>query len=234
MRAPSLRRVHHYPHQVVRYAPVLRALRALPRDARVLEIGPGAEGLGAWIERPFVGADIHPPEDHTKRMRPVTADACALPFPDRSFDLVCAVDMLAEVPAPVLAQACAEMARISRGSVIVVCVTGAEAARSDERMLAWCAAAGARPLDWLPGQAAAGVPDPSQIIDALSPHGTVHMETNTSVVWHERMLRMEQTLRRMRAMTALQPLLRAVGPKLARPLSGGGAPYRTTFTLTRT
>lgn len=233
MRTPRVRRVHHYPHQVVRYSPVLRALRALPPDARVLEIGPGAEGLGAWIGRSFVGADIDPPETHTGFMRPVTADACAMPFADASFDLVCAVDMLSDVTGPVLDRACAEMARIARGSVIIVCVSGSDATRSDERMLAWCSAKGSRPQDWLTVQTETGVPEPSRIVAALSAHGAVHVETNTSVIWHERLFRIEHAMRRLRAMTVLQPLLRRFGPRLARPLGAGDVAYRSTFTMTR-
>lgn len=228
-----MRRVHHYPHQVVRYAPVLRALRALPPSARVLEIGPGAEGLGAWCARPFVGADLDPPAARVPFMRAVTADGCALPFGDRTFDLVCAVDMLSEVPSEILARACGEMARVSRGAVIVVCVAGDDAARSDRAMLAWCAARGTAPPPWLLRQAAEGLPVPSQITEALGAHGQVRVETNTSVAWHERLFRIEYALRRARAMSALQPVLRSIGPRLARPLGTDDVPYRFTFTLTR-
>lgn len=228
-----MRRVHHYPHQVVRYAPVLRAVRALPPTARVLEIGPGAEGLGAWCGRPFVGADLAPPTTHVSSMRAVTADGCALPFADRTFDLVCAVDMLNEVPSEVLARACDEMARVARATVIVVCVSGEAAARSDQVMLAWCAARATPPPPWLPRQVAEGLPAPSRISDALGAHGRVRVETNTSVAWHERLFRAEHVLRRLRAMSALQPILRSVGPRLARPLGTDDVPYRFTFTLSR-
>src|SRR5262245_4090374 len=130
-------RIHRAPHQLVRYAPVLRACRSLPAGAQVLEVGSGVEGLGTWYRDPFVGVDLAFVGPILATLRPVIADGTRLPFPSRSVDVVACVDVLPELPRHLLAPICEEMARVCRGSVVVVSVAGSDADRSNARILAW-------------------------------------------------------------------------------------------------
>src|SRR4029079_14540146 len=106
-------RIHRAPHQLVRYAPVLRACRMLPPGARVLAVGAGGEGLGTWYRRPFVGADPAFVGPRLPTLLAVAADGTRLPFADRTFDLVACVDVLPELPEDVIASMCVEMARVA-------------------------------------------------------------------------------------------------------------------------
>jgi ubiquinone/menaquinone biosynthesis C-methylase UbiE len=47
------------------------------------------------------------------------ADACALPFPDRAFDVVSGVELLEQVSGPSLELAMAELARVARRAVLL-------------------------------------------------------------------------------------------------------------------
>ena len=103
--------------------------RALPSTgpARILEVGAGeGEVVGRavhdrWPSVPMTVLDL--PDralaDHWRRreLSGVFASAAALPFPDRSIDLVLAIEVLEHVDDP--AAALAEIARVARRDVVL-------------------------------------------------------------------------------------------------------------------
>ena len=230
MRAPW---IHCAPHQVVRYAFVLRSLRRLPASARLLEVGSGPRGIGSWSGRPLVGVDLAFDRRPKDPLVPVAADAVALPFRDGAFDLVFCVDVLPDVPRDLLRPVCAEMARVARpgATVVVVSPCGPDAEESDRRMLRWLRGHGIRPEPWLPRQVEQGLASVEDVAAALAPWGRVTTEPNTSVRWHERLLRLEARIRRYHGMTALQPAVIAWGRLAPRELPGRTPTYRWRFVL---
>jgi SAM-dependent methyltransferase len=161
----------------------------------------------------------------------VIADGSRLPFPDRSFDLVACVDVLADVPGDLVAPICSEMARVARGRVIVVNVCGEDAEASDRRNLEWCRRHGIAPPPWLGPQVERGTARVEDVDGALARFGTVDRSPNTSVAWNDRLFRLEQRMRRAHLMTVAQPVLRAWGRLRPSELSGRGPTYRWRFTL---
>lgn len=112
---------------------------SLPRQApaRVLEVGVGeGEVTGRlaqrWPEATFCGLDL--PDDELASnwtgggFTPLFGDIGRLPFPDDTFDLVLAIEVLEHVPYPELALA--EIERVARRDVVV----------SVPREPIWCAA----------------------------------------------------------------------------------------------
>jgi SAM-dependent methyltransferase len=197
----------------------------------VLEVGSGVEGLGTWYRRPFVGADPAFVGPRLPTLLAVAADGTRLPFADRTFDLVACVDVLPELPEDVIASMCVEMARVARGSVVVVSVCGEDADRSNSRVLDWCVRHGVERPDWLEDLVEQGAPSVRSIGDALAPYGRLTVAPNTSTAWNERLFRIEHFLRRAHLMTVAQPVIRWGG---ARPveLGGRGGPvYRWRFVL---
>jgi hypothetical protein len=197
----------------------------------VLEVGAGVEGLGAfWPER-FVGADLEfPGGARVANLHPVIADGTRLPFADRSFDLVACVDVLQDVPEALIPAVCAEMGRVARSRVVVVTPAGRDAEAADRRQLARLRG-GVSPPDWLESQVRTGLPSVESIAGALAPYGRLTVGSNTSIASHERLSRLEVGLRRARAMTLLQPVLRAWGRRGGRELPGSGPVYRHRFVL---
>ncbi|MBA3303247.1 MAG: class I SAM-dependent methyltransferase [Acidimicrobiia bacterium] len=102
--------------------------RALPdvAPARVLEVGVGEGEVALRVRERYPGAfltgvDLPDPTlaDHwAQRDLPASfADVGALPFPDRSFGLVLAIEVLEHVPSP--EDALAEIARVASGQVVL-------------------------------------------------------------------------------------------------------------------
>lgn len=224
-------RPHRAPHHLMRYAPILRAARALPPGARVLEVGSGVEGLGTWWRGPFVGVDLAFEGRRSPALRPVRGDAVRLPFRDGAFDLVACPGVLHFLEGD-LDAALREIGRVTRGAAIAVVPCGREARSSDLRTREWLLRRGIPAPRWFREQLERGLPDCGRIRAGLAPFGRVREGATLSVPWHERIFRIEQRLRRVPgAMTALQPLLRASGRALARELPRGGPPYERWFLL---
>ncbi|WP_323002176.1 class I SAM-dependent methyltransferase [Denitromonas sp.] len=63
--------------------------------------------------------DLTPPLFTHPGVDCLAGNATALPFPDRSFDLVFCAEVLEHIPSPALAQACAELARVCRKHLLI-------------------------------------------------------------------------------------------------------------------
>jgi SAM-dependent methyltransferase len=217
--------------KVVRYAQALRLLRGLPETASILEVGPGASGLGTWWDRGFVGVDVAFDGSPVPQMRPVVGDAAALPFGDDRFDLVVCVDMLQEVPTDLLEAVCSELARVTRGAAVIVAASGAEAEASDRRVLEWCRRRRVTPPVWLPRQVREGLPSTEAIRSTLLGHGRLTEGSNRSCAWQELVVRAEAHpgLRSLRAVAG--PFLRFLGRRAPRRPGGGEPSYARWFIL---
>jgi SAM-dependent methyltransferase len=216
----------------MRYAPILRALRDLEPGARVLEVGCGSEGLGTWWSGRYFGVDLRFEFTLHGDLIAARADATKLPFPDATFDLVVCPGVMTVLEGS-LPIACHEIARVTRGSAVVVSPSGAHAEELDRENARWCRAHGVRMPSWFEDQVERGLPDPKLIRTSLASSGGVVSEgTTISVAWMRRVFRVEQRMRQLHAMTAIQPILRGkIGAALARELSGGATAYERWFRL---
>jgi SAM-dependent methyltransferase len=225
-------------NQLVRYEPVLRLVREAGGES-VLEVGAGPEGLLRLLggERVVTAVDVAFDEAEVGAGR-VVADARELPFPDASFDVVVALDMLEHVAAEDRPRVVDELARTARRRLVVGCPAGAAALEVDRRL--------ARMLDrrgesyagsWLEEHLEHGFPELDELVDALRRHGTVRVVPNENVVTHELLMRAEMT-RRTRPLVdllerALDPVLRGRGRAWRSPLLAlvrgldRGVSYRT-------
>lgn len=123
-------RLHLYKHVLdiaLRYWPVVQVLkREFRHSLQLLEVGSGNAGLAAFWRGQVVGVDIAFRGVQAPTLARICGSGSALPFADRQFDVVLAVDMLEHVNAQVRPQVVAEMARVARATLIILGPCGAK------------------------------------------------------------------------------------------------------------
>ncbi len=206
------------PHNLLlRLQRELLAAQSLRRGARVLEIGGHRSGVLAWLEAHAdvnaVGVDISPAWVATQeaaarargsRTRWLLADAEHLPFPDASFDLIVAFDVLEHVADMAAAlRACARV--LVPGGVLVAHLPVADVSGSwDGVQRAWDEAG------WRARQAAVGhdrdlIPTRATLRARLNDAGFVPERDVPFSVW-------VQPVHDYRGMAALGALRRVLRP----------------------
>ena len=118
---------------------IVRALgesRAEP--ARVLDIGSGdTDFLSRFL--PPDRFDIYYLDQGMSPARAadphfLQGDACALPFPDGAFEIVCSVDLMEHLPPEARVKAAEEMKRVATGPIVVACPTADDAVEHYEAL----------------------------------------------------------------------------------------------------
>ena len=185
-------------NQLVRFEPVLALVRET--DGRtLLDVGSGSAGLAPWlgprwsvtaVDTNFedYGGAVGPLADSAHRL---VADARRLPFPDRSFDVTVAIDLLEHVGSSERPRILAELCRVTARRLIVAGPAGAAALAADERLADLYRRRVGRLPGWLEEHLEHGLPEPAEIEAALRPHGRVQLIGNESVHAHERIVRFE-------------------------------------------
>jgi SAM-dependent methyltransferase len=202
-------------NHLVRFEPVLRLVRERPTTSpTLLDVGSGTQGIASLLPPGWqvtsVDADF---EDYGaatgRRVGPdqVVGDVRALPFADRAFDFVVAVDLLEHVPPDGREQAVQEICRVAGSRAVVACPAGEQALAADRRLAERILASGRTVPPWLTEHLDNGFPQAAEIAAAAAAFGTVRLLANENLAAHERLVWAE-----LRPVTALALRL------LCRPL----------------
>jgi SAM-dependent methyltransferase len=178
---------------LARIEPVLALLEDVG-GGTLLDAGSGSFGLSPWLgERWTVTAvdtafdDYGASSGFTGTAHAVVADVRDLPFEDRSFDAVVALDLLEHVPPADRDRALDELSRVTRGRLVVGGPAGDEALAADRRL----GEVLRRQPGWLAEHLELGFPTTDQLASALEPHGTLQLLGNENVASHVRLVRFE-------------------------------------------
>lgn len=210
-------------NQLARFGPVLDLVEAAPGD-RLLDVGSGSEGIARYAaprwritacDLDFSDYGVTAPDAAARRAERVRGSVLDLPFPDRAFDVVVALDLLEHVPPPDRARALSELARVGRGRVVVACPAGAPALRSDRRLAGFYRRLGLPVAPWLAEHLDHGFPERSEIATGLAPHGALRLFGNEWLPAHGALMRWEAT-----------PYLNLLALAGARALGAGVGPGR--------
>ena len=196
---------------LVRYDPVLRLLNETP-DATVLEVGSGSEGIAYWLP----GRDVTSVDPAIPGRE---GDARSLDFPDRSFDVAVALDMLEHIRPEERSSVLRELVRVTRRRVILGFPSGARAFEGDVGLGRMLDRRGQRYTDWLDEHLRNGFPDASEVEAELQAYGRVRRLPNENIHTHRTLVWCEMTRVAHRATHVLTRLL-------APGLSGRGSWWR--------
>ncbi len=112
----------------LRYRAVQRVLKPLVTEGMsVLEVGAGAVSIGRYLQCPTTAVDSGFDLRRNSNVARVQASACSLPFADKTWDIVCSID----VPPAQRGHAIAEMVRVGKRFVAVALPVGQAAYRQD-------------------------------------------------------------------------------------------------------
>jgi SAM-dependent methyltransferase len=211
-------------NQLARYSAVVPLVEECAGET-LLEVGSGSEGIARFADerwavtvcdRDFTdyGSLAEVPDDELRR---VQGDVTKLPFADREFDVVVALDLLEHLPAELRPVALAELARVSRSRLIAGCPCGGVALAADRSLARYYAIQPRATPPWLVEHLENGFPDADVLSSSLAPFGSVKLVANERVGAHLAVSLLEGTP--YVARLALR-LARRLEPGIERP---GGA-----------
>lgn len=209
-------------NQLVRYAPVLRMLRA--DDGTLLEVGSGSDGICQYLRRPAIGLEIRFPEPPHPLLSAVRGTATHLPFADRSIDIVLIMDTMEHIPPALRTAALTEAMRVARRRIIVGGPMGGRARGADERLAAFYRRRAIAVPEWLGEHLVERAPDVEDICAPLRAAGwRVRSRGNENVPAHLALMRLETNRFWFRAFRRIRRHAPGAAATLARALSFG--PY---------
>jgi len=184
--------------QLARFDAIMPLVREV-NGRTLLDVGSGSRGFGALVGAPWevtaVDADFGdyggadgPVDDHVRR---IAADTRSLPFPDRSFDVVVAIDLLEHIDPSDRPSVMAELGRVTRGRLVVACPAGGDALDADQRLARYLERRGRDVPGWLVEHLEAGFPEPAEITKGLRPVGAVEVRPNESIAARDSLLRLQ-------------------------------------------
>ena len=196
-------------NQLLRYEPVVRLLEPLG-GGRLLDVGSGSYGVARWLGARWAvtAADVSF-DDYggasgpvRRGARPVLGSAAELPFVDRAFDAVVALDVLEHLPMEIRDRAIAELVRVTDGRLIVACPTGALALDADRQLYEFYRRRDGNVIRWLAEHVEFPMPERDALLGALRPHGRVGFLRHENARRHLRLMLWEASEPGRRAQVA--------------------------------
>jgi SAM-dependent methyltransferase len=177
-------------NQLARYSVVVPIVEGC-EGKTLLEVGSGSEGIARFAssrwsvtacDRDFTDyGSVEVPEDGLRR---IEGDVTALPFADREFDVVVALDLLEHLPAELRPRALAELARVTGSRLIAGCPCGAAALKADRILGRYYALQPRATPPWLVEHLENGFPEGDMLTDSLATFGAVRSLPNERIGVH--------------------------------------------------
>ncbi len=118
----------------LRYLPIAEHLNRSGAE-QVLDVGSGGAGLSLYWGRRTIALDVSLPLAlQGSLIRPVLGTATALPFRDRSIEVIVSCDVLEHIPQADRSEVLSEMVRVARRQIIVAAPCGQLAHQAEEEV----------------------------------------------------------------------------------------------------
>lgn len=123
-----------HPQVSLRYLPIVDELNKIKEPIEVLEVGSGSLGIAPYLKKEVVGVDNDFSGPQIKYLRPIQADALALPFKNNSFDYIVSVDVLEHIAPHNRPKFLAELLRVARKKIFLAVPCGVLAMEQDRQL----------------------------------------------------------------------------------------------------
>lgn len=109
----------------IRYLPIVDEIKnSKIENPSILEVGSGPTGITPYLQLPVTGADVNFGDNVSDLLIPVRVSDTRLPFEDKQFDFVIAVDMLEHIAPAERPNSISEMIRVARYQVFLAVPEG--------------------------------------------------------------------------------------------------------------
>jgi SAM-dependent methyltransferase len=134
----------------------------------VLDAGCGEYGISTFLRAAKItGSDILPAEEIRGEMKYVPGSIIDLPFEDREFDIVLAIDVLEHLPDHLREQAVSELVRVASKAVLMTYPSTPGGRAVDEDFATGLLSRGQETPEWLAEHLAGPYPDTRALVEYL-------------------------------------------------------------------
>lgn len=183
----------------LRYIPILEYIPQ-NKDARILEVGSGTEGMTPYLPQKIFGVDLNfedyaGPIKHRPRLAPgmvgILADSRRLPFAADAFDVVICMDMLEHIPPQFRTTVIRELWRVTGETLILGFPCGEMAMQSERRLQSTFNRLKLKLPLWLVEHLQNGLPGPEAVSEAIIDQYKIIALTNENHVVHYLLILLE-------------------------------------------
>lgn len=159
-----------HPQLYLRYAPIVDYIKKLKlTHPQILEVGSGSLGIGPYLNREFVGIDVGFVGPLWPKMTKIVATGRALPFQNKSFDIVICTDTLEHIPPKLRQRVTTELLRVTKSDLILAFPAGDPAAAQDQKLDQLYRRRFGQPFPFLTEHLQYGLPDVDKVTNWLKP-----------------------------------------------------------------
>jgi len=176
----------------LRYLPIAEHLNRSDMN-QVLDVGSGGAGLSLYWGRKTIALDLSITAPLAASLTvPVIASATALPFRDRSIEVIVSADVLEHLPRSDRTRMLSEMIRVSSSQVILAAPCGRRAHMAEVDVERIYREKKGAPHPWLREHLAHGLPDEAEVQESLRSlarqdcrMARIQVQKNTNLrLWH--------------------------------------------------
>ena len=124
---------YQHTDSALRYLPIVDDIRRSGQKNKILEIGAGGLGIYPYIGEKIYAVDLSFNSDRSDQVRMISSKAQNLPFKDKTFDIVVAVDMLEHIPPLLRIEVIREFLRVAIKKVYIAFPSGPYAEEHDRK-----------------------------------------------------------------------------------------------------
>ena len=123
-----------HPEVALRYLPVVDEIKKIKTSPTIMDIGSGGLGIAPYYGKKVTGVDIRFRPPYHPKLERIRASALKLPFADKVYDVVTAVDAFEHLEPGDRAKAIKEMLRTAKKMVVIAVPCGESAHIQDKKL----------------------------------------------------------------------------------------------------